>query len=86
MEFTFVTQCHCGCETFDIISVTTPDVNSAMELLERDWEREEQSISIIAAFKGVPEVLHVPSRFGGNFTLRSHLKELAANGQSNKII
>jgi hypothetical protein len=57
MEFTFVTRCHCGCETSQVISVEARDVKTAIENLEREWERQERGVSIIAIFEDAPRTL-----------------------------
>ncbi len=58
MEFTFVIQCHCGCETVDTISIEARDMETAVKQLEREWERGERSVTIVAAFKGNAEAAY----------------------------
>jgi hypothetical protein len=60
MEFTFVIQCHCGCETIDTIGVEAPSIEDAVKQLECEWQQQERNVSIVSAFKGAPEVARVP--------------------------
>jgi len=58
MEFTFVIQCHCGCDTVDTIIVKARDMETAVKQLEREWERGERSVTIVAAFEGNAKVVY----------------------------
>ncbi len=62
MDFTFVTQCHCGCETFDVSTVKARNVKEAAAKLEGGRNGDERNVSIVAVFRGCPESLPIPSR------------------------